>query len=118
MLARIVTKRLMLLPRGGNYGWSIYEGDLPVDSQQSSKNNISDSTDVIFPAMGYNHYDVNKKEGSAAITGGRFYRSTTDPCMYGRICIPLLYGQLRKLQPIAGTSPQLQSLSVVPVILQ
>ncbi|PQQ06731.1 HIPL1 protein [Prunus yedoensis var. nudiflora] len=30
--------------------------------------------------MGYNHSDVNKAEGSASITGGYFYRSTTDPC--------------------------------------
>ncbi|KAF5778097.1 putative quinoprotein glucose dehydrogenase (PQQ, quinone) [Helianthus annuus] len=80
-----------VITKGGNYGWSIYEGHLPVDSQQSSKNNISDSTDVIFPAMGYNHYDVNKKEGSAAITGGRFYRSTTDPCMYGSYLYADLY---------------------------
>ncbi|KAI7726703.1 hypothetical protein M8C21_000268 [Ambrosia artemisiifolia] len=78
-----------VITKGGNYGWSIYEGHLPVDSQQSSKNNqtTSDSTetDLIFPAMGYHHSDINKKEGSAAITGGSFYRSTTDPCMYGSI---------------------------------
>lgn len=73
-----------VITKGGNYGWNIYEGHLPVDSQKSSKQNMTDSADVIFPATGYNHYDVNKKEGSAAISGGYFYRSTTDPCMYGR----------------------------------
>ncbi|XP_076890461.1 HIPL1 protein-like [Bidens hawaiensis] len=74
-----------VITKGGNYGWSIYEGHLPVDSQQNS------ASDLIFPAMGYSHYDVNKKEGSAAITGGSFYRSTTDPCMYGSYLYADLY---------------------------
>lgn len=77
-----------VITKGGNYGWSIYEGHLPVNS---SKGNASDSTDLIFPAMGYNHNDVNKKEGSAAISGGYFYRSTTDPCMYGSYLYADLY---------------------------
>ncbi|GKA76633.1 HIPL1 protein-like protein, partial [Tanacetum coccineum] len=51
-----------VITKGGNYGWSTFEGHLPVDSQQT-KGNTSDSIDLIFPAMGYNHYDVNKKEG-------------------------------------------------------
>lgn len=34
--------------------------------------------------MGYNHSSVNKQENAASVTGGYFYRSTTDPCMYGR----------------------------------
>ncbi|KVI05593.1 Glucose/Sorbosone dehydrogenase [Cynara cardunculus var. scolymus] len=81
-----------VITKGGNYGWSIYEGHLPVNTQQSSKGNRSDTTtDLIFPAMGYNHYDVNKKEGSAAISGGYFYRSTTDPCMYGSYLYADLY---------------------------
>ncbi|KAJ9554457.1 hypothetical protein OSB04_018502 [Centaurea solstitialis] len=80
-----------VITKGGNYGWNIYEGHLPVDSQKSSKGNKSDATDLIFPAMGYNHYDVNKKEGSAAISGGYFYRSTTDPCMYGSYLYADLY---------------------------
>ncbi|XP_076946593.1 HIPL1 protein-like isoform X2 [Bidens hawaiensis] len=74
-----------VITKGGNYGWSIYEGHLPVDSEQKN------TSDLIFPAMGYNHYDVNKKEGSAAITGGSFYRSTTDPCMYGSYLYADLY---------------------------
>ncbi|KAK9060277.1 hypothetical protein SSX86_020981 [Deinandra increscens subsp. villosa] len=76
-----------VITKGGNYGWSIYEGHLPVQKNISDSN----SSDVIFPAMGYNHYDVNKKEGSAAITGGSFYRSTTDPCMYGSYLYADLY---------------------------
>ncbi|KAI3696546.1 hypothetical protein L1987_79564 [Smallanthus sonchifolius] len=74
-----------VITKGGNYGWSIYEGHLPVDSANMNM------SDLIFPAMGYNHSDVNKKEGSAAITGGSFYRSTTDPCMYGSYLYADLY---------------------------
>lgn len=73
-----------VITKGGNYGWSIYEGTLPFNLEQSTRENTSDSTDLIFPLMGYNHSDVNKKEGSAAISGGYFYRSTTDPCTHGR----------------------------------
>lgn len=80
-----------VITKGGNYGWSTYEGHLPVDSLQPTKGNTSDSTDLIFPAMGYNHYDVNKKEGSAAISGGYFYRADTDPCMYGSYLYADLY---------------------------
>nr|XP_043613478.1 HIPL1 protein-like isoform X2 [Erigeron canadensis] len=80
-----------VITKGGNYGWSVYEGHLTVNSHQSSIGNTTDSTDLIFPAMGYNHYDVNKKEGSAAISGGYFYRSTTDPCMYGSYLYADLY---------------------------
>ncbi|XP_022845001.1 HIPL1 protein-like [Olea europaea var. sylvestris] len=41
--------------------------------------------------MGYNHSDVNINEGSASITGGYFYRSMTDPCLYGRYLFADLY---------------------------
>ncbi|XP_023743785.1 HIPL1 protein [Lactuca sativa] len=78
-----------VITKGGNYGWSIYEGHLPVNSKENITSN--NSKDVIFPTMGYNHYDVNKKEGSAAITGGYFYRSTTDPCLYGSYLYADLY---------------------------
>lgn len=37
--------------------------------------------------MGYTHDQVNKALGSASITGGYFYRSLTDPCMFGRLVI-------------------------------
>ncbi|KAI3516370.1 hypothetical protein L1887_15285 [Cichorium endivia] len=77
-----------IITKGGNYGWNIYEGHLPVNSKGNTTNS---TTDLIFPAMGYNHYDVNKKEGSAAITGGYFYRSTTDPCLYGSYLYADLY---------------------------
>lgn len=74
-----------VITKGGNYGWSFYEGPYPFTPPKSSSRNASTKpTDPIFPIMGYNHSEVNKKEGSASITGGYIYRSTTDPCMYGR----------------------------------
>lgn len=82
-----------VLTKGGNYGWGRYEGPLASNLQRSSNGNTSDSIDVtdpIFPVLGYTHADINKKIGSAAISGGYFYRSTTDPCMYGSY----LYGDL------------------------
>ncbi|KAA8542593.1 hypothetical protein F0562_023745 [Nyssa sinensis] len=54
---------------------------------------------LIFPVMGYNHSEANNNEGSASITGGYFYRSMTDPCMYGRY----LYGDLYAGAMWAGT---------------
>lgn len=73
-----------MITKGGNYGWHYYEGPLPFNPPSSSK--ISNSTKIenpIFPVLWYNHYDINQKEGSASITGGYFYRSSTDPCLYG-----------------------------------
>lgn len=66
-----------MITKGGNYGWSVYEG---ANKFKSSAANTSQ----ILPVMGYNHSDVNTNEGSASITGGYFYRATTDPCMQGR----------------------------------
>ncbi|XP_059655942.1 HIPL1 protein-like [Cornus florida] len=80
-----------IITKGGNYGWRIYEGPLLFDPKQAPGGNTSaDSINPIFPVMGYNHSDINKNEGSAAISGGYFYRSMTDPCMYGSY----LYGDL------------------------
>ncbi|BFG26747.1 hypothetical protein CerSpe_130210 [Prunus speciosa] len=74
-----------IITKGGNYGWRIYEGPSPYNPPKSPGGNTSaTSINPIFPVMGYNHSDVNKAEGSASITGGYFYRSTTDPCMHGR----------------------------------
>ncbi|KAI4336057.1 hypothetical protein L6164_014633 [Bauhinia variegata] len=80
-----------LITKGGNYGWSVYEGPLLfyINGLTRSNNTLSTSN-PIFPVLGYNHSEVNKKEGSASIIGGYFYRSTTDPCMFGRY----LYGDL------------------------
>ncbi|KAL7222950.1 hypothetical protein ACSBR1_024604 [Camellia fascicularis] len=82
-----------LITKDGNYGWRAYEGRYPYSPPQSlGGNNISvNSSTLIFPVMGYNHSDVNKNEGSASITGGYFYRSTTDPCMYGSYLFADLY---------------------------
>lgn len=69
-----------IITKGGNYGWSVFEGPFPYNPHQSQANYIN----PIFPVLGYNHSDVNDNEGSAAISGGYFYRSLTDPCMFGR----------------------------------
>ncbi|CAB4280899.1 unnamed protein product [Prunus armeniaca] len=80
-----------VITKGGNYGWSFYEGPYVFTPPKSLGGNTSRKpTDPIFPIMGYNHSEVNKKEGSASITGGYIYRSETDPCMFGRY----LYGDL------------------------
>lgn len=74
-----------MIIKNGNYGWRIYEGHGLFTPQETPGGNTSaNSINPIFPVMGYSHSDVNKNEGSASITGGYFYRSKTDPCMYGR----------------------------------
>lgn len=74
-----------IVTKGGNYGWRVYEGPFRYNPPSSPGGNTSASSiNPIFPVMGYNHSEVNKTEGSASITGGYFYRSQTDPCMYGR----------------------------------
>ena len=79
-----------IITKGGNYGWPIYEGPLLFKPQQSTNagDNVSfNSASIIFPVLGYSHFDVNKNKtssGSAAISGGYFCRSMTDPCMFGR----------------------------------
>lgn len=78
-----------VVTKGGNYGWSTYEGPIPLSSGNET-NNSSASQNLIFPVAGYTHSQINKKTGSAAISGGFFYRSETDPCMAGRY----LYGDL------------------------
>ncbi|KNA09708.1 hypothetical protein SOVF_151070 [Spinacia oleracea] len=78
-----------VITKGGNYGWSIDEGPIPYGSGNETK--VSSATqNLILPVAGYTHSEINKKTGSAAISGGFFYRSKTDPCMSGRY----LYGDL------------------------
>jgi glucose/arabinose dehydrogenase len=80
-----------LITKGGNYGWRIKEGPYPFTTTDSPGGNTSlKSINAIPPIAGYNHSQINKNEGSASITGGYVYRSTTDPCMFGRY----LYGDL------------------------
>ncbi|KAI5683602.1 hypothetical protein M9H77_04830 [Catharanthus roseus] len=82
-----------IITKGGNYGWRVYEGPyLHTPTNSTGGNTSANSINPIFPVMGYNHSDVNKNEGSASITGGYFYRSMTDPCMYGRYLFADLYG--------------------------
>lgn len=74
-----------IITKGGNYGWRVYEGPLFfVPNSDPGGSTPVDSINPIFPVMGYNHSSMNKNIGSASITGGYFYRSKTDPCMYGR----------------------------------
>lgn len=77
-----------LITKDGNYGWHAYEGPY----HYASEGNTSvQAKNFILPVLGYNHSQVNNKLGSASITGGYFYRSTTDPCMYGRYLYADLY---------------------------
>ncbi|TYI35625.1 hypothetical protein ES332_A03G089100v1 [Gossypium tomentosum] len=81
-----------IISKGGNYGWRVYEGLYPFDPTSSPGGNTQvNSISPILPVMGYNHSEVNKKVGSASIIGGYFYRSNTDPCMYGRYLYADLY---------------------------
>lgn len=74
--------------KGGNYGWRVYEGPMLFHPTKSPGGTTSASSiNPIFPAMGYNHSNIDKNiepAESASITGGYFYRSMTDPCMYKR----------------------------------
>ncbi|KAK9104835.1 hypothetical protein Scep_021679 [Stephania cephalantha] len=81
-----------LITKGGNYGWRVYEGHslYKPPSSPGGNTNVS-SINAIPPVMVYTHNDVNKNEGSASITGGYFYRTQTDPCMYGRYIYADLY---------------------------
>ncbi|KAK4842244.1 hypothetical protein QYF36_018325 [Acer negundo] len=76
-----------IITKGGNYGWNVYEGPFLFNSSHSS----AISTDLIFPVLGYKHSDVNNNV-SASICGGYFYRSMTDPCLYGSYLYGDLYG--------------------------
>ncbi|KAL7161541.1 hypothetical protein ACSBR2_042080 [Camellia fascicularis] len=81
-----------IITKDGNYGWRAYEGPyLYIPPQSPGGNTSLNSIKPIPPVMGYNHSDVNKNAGSASITGGYFYRSMTDPCMYGRYLYADLY---------------------------
>ncbi|XP_026385391.1 HIPL1 protein-like [Papaver somniferum] len=83
-----------LITKGGNYGWRDYKGTTFADPANFTKeeNRTISTEKYIPPVMGYAHSSVNANEGSAAITGGYFYRSKTDPCMYGRYLYADLYG--------------------------
>ncbi|KAH7867138.1 hypothetical protein Vadar_029324 [Vaccinium darrowii] len=88
-----VYEEVDLITRGGNYGWRVYEGPYLYTPPTSPGGNTSaNSIRGIFPVMGYNHSSVNKQENAASVTGGYFYRSTTDPCMYGSYVYADLYG--------------------------
>ncbi|KAK2663914.1 hypothetical protein Ddye_002488 [Dipteronia dyeriana] len=81
-----------IITRGGNYGWRLYEGPYTYTPPATPGGTTPlNSVIPIPPVLGYNHSEVNKIEGSASITGGYFYRSTTDPCMYGRYLYADLY---------------------------
>ncbi|XP_016566746.2 HIPL2 protein-like [Capsicum annuum] len=81
-----------MITKGGNYGWPIYEGPYPYKPANAPERSTSSSSkSLIFPVMGYNHSEAYKTIGSASIIGGYFYRSQTDPCLYGRYLYIDLY---------------------------
>lgn len=74
-----------IITRGGNYGWRLMEGPYNYTPPTTPGGSTpANSVTLIPPVLGYNHSEINKSIGSASITGGYFYRSTVDPCMYGR----------------------------------
>ncbi|TYJ17031.1 hypothetical protein E1A91_A09G023200v1 [Gossypium mustelinum] len=84
-----------IVTKGGNHGWRVYEGPFLYNlSNYSEANNSSNPINAIFPVMGYNHSALNKAEGSASISGGYFFRSMTDPCLYGRYLYADLYADV------------------------
>jgi glucose/arabinose dehydrogenase len=58
--------------RGGNYGWSCYEGNEPFRPER-----CPEGTDVIFP------HAVHGREESVALVGGNVYRGEATPELYG-----------------------------------
>ncbi|XP_051146133.1 HIPL1 protein-like [Andrographis paniculata] len=82
-----------IITKGGNYGWRMYEGPIPFKANQTpGGDTLPNTTDPIFPVASYSHSQINKL-GSAAISGGFFYRAQTDPCVYGSYLYGDLYGQ-------------------------
>ncbi|XP_074587777.1 HIPL1 protein-like [Curcuma longa] len=89
-----VYEEVDLITKGGNYGWHVYEGpNLYIPQGSPSVNMSLSSINPIFPIMGYTHSDISTTMGSASITGGYVYRSTIDPCLYGRYLYADLYGR-------------------------
>ncbi|KAI9117627.1 hypothetical protein K1719_011793 [Acacia pycnantha] len=85
-------EEINVVKKGGNYGWRVYEGPLLFQSSESPGGNTSASSiHPIFPILGYTHSEIDNIAGSASIVGGYFYRSMTDPCMYGRYLYTDLY---------------------------
>ncbi|XP_020232020.1 HIPL1 protein isoform X2 [Cajanus cajan] len=81
-----------VVKKGKNYGWRVYEGHFLFQALESPGGNTSASSiHPTFPVMGYNHFEIENNTGSASIIGGYFYRSMTDPCMYGRYLYTDLY---------------------------
>ncbi|CAH2079965.1 unnamed protein product, partial [Thlaspi arvense] len=74
-----------MITKGGNYGWHYYEG--PLLFNPSKNTNSTKISNPISPVMWYNHSEGS----SASITGGYFYRSSTDPCLYGMYLFADLY---------------------------
>ncbi|XP_042487821.1 HIPL1 protein-like [Macadamia integrifolia] len=81
-----------IITKGGNYGWRVYEGPYAFTPKKAPGGNTSaNSINPIFPVMGYDHSALNNSGGSAAIIGGYYYRSLTDPCTYGKYIYADLY---------------------------
>nr|XP_043639570.1 HIPL1 protein-like [Erigeron canadensis] len=73
-----------IVKKGGNYGWRVYEGPYPTHPL-NAPGGYTQPTSItpIFPVTGYNHDIVDASQGPASVSGGYFYRASTDPCLYG-----------------------------------
>ncbi|KAL4566554.1 hypothetical protein LXL04_030671 [Taraxacum kok-saghyz] len=79
-------EEINVIKKGGNYGWRVYEGPNLVHlSYGGAPGGYTEPSSItpIFPVAGYSHESVDTSEGPASIMGGYYYRSATDPCLYG-----------------------------------
>ncbi|KAJ4979401.1 hypothetical protein NE237_010181 [Protea cynaroides] len=83
-----------IITKGGNYGWRVYEGPYTFNPPSPEPGGITaaSSINAIFPVMGFHFSEVNQNDGSAAIMAGYFYRSMTEPTLYGRFLYADFYG--------------------------
>ena len=73
---------------GGNFGWSVFEGELPVEREDSSAPLAREEADeFIFPVYAYPHLKPLGYDGSypigCAIIGGHVYRGAALPELKG-----------------------------------
>ncbi|PWA69330.1 catalytic domain-containing protein [Artemisia annua] len=91
-----------VITKNENYRWRVYKGDTLYTLEQATPggNTSARSINPIFP-----------NEGSASITRGFFYRSTTDPCLSGSY----LFGDLHAHNMWAGIEKTENSDNVMTI---
>ena len=77
-VGQVMREEINIIEAGGNYGWRVYEGNLPYDDSL----NTLPSSAFTFPVL-----DYGRTEGRAVI-GGYVYRGARVPSLQGRY----LYG--------------------------